>query len=54
MSELASDGHECEPYVADQDTHVLSVISDGFRVEIEGNHLTTWGEDDLGLTFLSS
>jgi heat shock protein HslJ len=50
---LASDGHECEPPLDDQDALITSVLSDAFRVEIEGNRLTTWSDDDLGLTFVA-
>jgi heat shock protein HslJ len=50
---LASDGHECEPPMAEQDALVTSVLSNGFRVEIQGERLTTWGDDDLALTFVA-
>jgi heat shock protein HslJ len=50
-TELAADGHECEPRVADQDSLFFSVVGDGFRVEIEGNRLTMWSVGDEGLTF---
>ena len=52
-TELAADGHECEPGVADQDNLFFNVIGDGFRVEIEGNRLTMWSVGDEGLTFLA-
>lgn len=51
IDELAADGHECEPAVADQDNLFFSVIGDGFRVEIEGERLTMWSRGDEGLTF---
>ncbi len=51
INELAADGHECEPDVADQDGLFLSVIGDGFRVDIEGDRLTMWSRGDEGLTF---
>lgn len=52
---ITSDGHECEPDVADQDELFLAVIENGFHVEIEGDRLTTTSEtnDDLGLVFLA-
>lgn len=54
VEEIASDGHECEPDVADQDELFLAVIENGFRVEIEGDRLTARSGDDLGLTFLAA
>lgn len=53
MTELAADGHECEPSLADQDNLFFSVVGDGFRVEIEGNRLTMWSQGDEGLTFVA-
>ncbi|HEX6299466.1 MAG TPA: META domain-containing protein [Acidimicrobiia bacterium] len=53
MTDLAADGHECGPAVASQDSLFLTVIGDGFRVEIEQNRLTTWIPGDEGLTFIA-
>lgn len=53
MTELAADGHECEPPLADQDNLFFSVVGDGFRVEIENNRLTMWSRGDEGLDFVS-
>lgn len=53
INELAADGPECEPNVADQDNLVFSVIGDGFRVEIDGERLTMWSRGDQGLTFVA-
>ena len=50
---LASDGHECEPPLDAQDALIRSVLSNAFTMEIEGDRLTTWGDDDLGLTFVA-
>ncbi|HUG08259.1 MAG TPA: META domain-containing protein [Acidimicrobiia bacterium] len=52
INELAADGHRYEPGVADQDDLVLSVIGDGFRVEIDGERLTMLSRGDQGLTFV--
>lgn len=53
VTELAADGHECEPDFAGQDDLFLSVVGDGFRVEIEGNSLTLSSREDEGLTFIT-
>lgn len=53
VTELAADGHECEPEMSDQDNHVISSLEGGFRVEIEGGRMTTWAQGDEGLTFVA-
>lgn len=53
VTELASDGHQCEPDLADQDSLVLSVLGDGFRVEIEGDRLTLSSQGNEGLMFVA-
>lgn len=53
VTELASDGHQCEPDLADQDSLVLSVLGDGFRVEIEGDRLTLSSQGNEGLIFVA-
>lgn len=53
VTEMAADGHECGPDLADQDSHILTTIGDGFRVKIEGDRLTTWSPGDVGLTFIA-
>lgn len=53
VTEISADGHECVPEHADQDQHFLTAIGDGFRVEIEGDHLSTWSRGDLGLAFVA-
>lgn len=53
LTELAADGHECEPEMAEQDSLVLSALEGGFRVEIDGDRLTTWSHGDEGLTFVA-
>lgn len=41
----------CDEDVVEQERHVLSVVGDGFRAEIEGELLTLISRDGLGLTF---
>jgi len=53
LTELAADGHECEPALADQDNQVISALEGSFRVEIEGDRMTTWSHGDEGLTFVA-
>lgn len=53
MTELAADGHECEPDFADQDNLFFSVVGDGFRVEIEGSKLTIRSRGGEGLSFMA-
>lgn len=53
VTELASDGHQCEPDMIDQDNHVMSVLEGGFRVEIDGPRLTLLASGDEGLTYLA-
>lgn len=52
MTELAADGNECEPEMVDQDSHFISVIEGGFRVEIEGDRLTIVAQGNEGLSFV--
>lgn len=51
LTELATEGHECEPALEDQDNRMISALEGGFRVEIDGDRLTTWAQGDEGLTF---
>jgi heat shock protein HslJ len=53
MTELAADGHECPPDLADQDAHVLAVLGDGFRAEVAGNTLTLSSQGDEGLVYIA-
>jgi len=41
----------CPPAVVAQEDHVLSVLGDGFRAEVEGTRLTLTSGDGLGLTY---
>jgi len=51
LTEMAADGNECEPGLSEQDNHVISVLGDGFRVEIEGDRFTAWSVGDEGLSY---
>ena len=53
LTELAADGHECEPGMAEQDSLVISALEGGFRVEIDGDRMTTWTHGDEGLSFVA-
>jgi heat shock protein HslJ len=44
---------ECDPALADQDSHVVSVLEGGIRVEIEGNRMTLMAAGSEGLTYLA-
>jgi heat shock protein HslJ len=52
-TELAADGPECEPDLAEQDNHVFTVLGDGFRVEVDGDNMTLWSVGDEGLMYLA-
>lgn len=41
----------CDEAVVGQEDHVLSVLGDGFRAEIDGERLTLVSRDGLGLTY---
>ena len=52
--EMTADGHQCEPDLADQDSHFLAVLGDEFEFRIEGDRLSLTGRDgDIGLALLS-
>lgn len=51
MTEMASDGQQCEPSLADQDSHVLGVLGDSFRVQIDGGTMTLTALGDSALTY---
>jgi heat shock protein HslJ len=50
FTDLAAAG-DCPPELEDQDGHVVTVLGDGFRVEIDGNRLIASSAGDLGLTY---
>lgn len=41
----------CDDAVIAQENHVLSVLGDGFRAEVDGQRLTLISRDGLGLTY---
>jgi heat shock protein HslJ len=52
---VADDGTTtCDAAVAAQEDHVLAVLGDGFRAEVDGPRLTLAGRDGLGLGYLAS
>ncbi|HIE21301.1 MAG TPA: META domain-containing protein, partial [Acidimicrobiia bacterium] len=42
---------DCPPELAEQDSRVISALEGGFRVEIDGDVLTTWVAGDEGLIY---
>lgn len=49
---VAADGTTtCPAAVVAQEDHVLSVLGDGFRAEVQGDQLTLVSRDGLGLTY---
>jgi heat shock protein HslJ len=49
---VAADGTTtCAPAVVAQEDHVLSVLGDGFRAELDGQRLTLLSRDGLGLRY---
>lgn len=49
--ELRMDDAECPPALVQQDSHVVSVIGDGFEPTIEGNLLTLVDPGGIGLVY---
>lgn len=50
FTEFSAKG-ECPSELTAQDGHVVTVLGDGFRAEIEGRRLTLWSVGDLGLVY---
>ena len=50
FTQFSAEG-ECDPSLADQDGHVVTVLGDGFRVEIDDQRLTLWSTGAQGLTY---
>ena len=50
MPELAAEG-ECPPDLQAQDSHVISVLGDGFRASVEGQVLNLTSSGGLGLVY---
>ncbi len=42
---------ECPDELTDQDNKIISALEGGFRVEIEGDRMTTWATGDEGLVY---
>jgi heat shock protein HslJ len=53
ITDLAADGSECAADLSDQDSHVISALEGTFRIDIQGNRLTTWSAGDEGLSYLA-
>lgn len=51
---FAMDQVECESALAAQDSHVVTVLGDGFRAAVEGRRLTLTGTGNVGLGYLAS
>ncbi len=52
---LSADGTPtCSAAVVAQEDHVLSVLGDGFRAEVDGDRLTLVSRDGLGLIYLAT
>jgi heat shock protein HslJ len=52
VTEMSADG-DCQPEVEAQDDHVVSVLGDGFRVSIDGQHLTVTSRDGAGSVYVA-
>ena len=50
MTELAAEG-ECPADLQAQDSHVISVLGDGFRASVEGQVLILTSSGGLGLVY---
>jgi len=51
---LATTDEACPPELQDADSHVLSVVGDGFRASVEGDRLTLTDDGGLGLVYRAS
>lgn len=52
VTELSAEG-DCPPELETQDDHVVAVLGDGFRVDIDGGQLTLTSRDGAGLIYLA-
>ena len=50
ITQFSADG-DCDPQLAHQDDHVISVLGDGFTVEVEGDRLTVMSAGNEGLIY---
>jgi heat shock protein HslJ len=53
FTEFAMDQTTCSPELASQDSHVTSVLGDGFRAEVDGDRLTIAGTGNEGLGYMT-
>ena len=53
FTEFSADGECSDGAAADLDGRIVSVLGDGFRVEIDGDRLAVTSQGDEGLTFRS-
>lgn len=52
FTELSAEG-DCPSDLMAQDGHVVTVLGDGFRADVEGRQLTLWSVGDLGLVYVA-
>lgn len=52
FTDFSAEG-ECSAELANQDSQVISALEGGFRVEIDGDRMTTWVAGDEGLSYLA-
>lgn len=53
FTEFAMDQVTCSPELQSQDSHVVSVLGDGFRAEVDGEQLTIAGTGNEGLGYMT-
>lgn len=53
ITDLEAQGADCDPDLAGQDNHVVSVLEGTIRVNIEGNRLTLTASGGEGLSYLA-
>lgn len=51
FTDYAMDQTECDPALADQDGHVVTVLGDGFRATVDGQRLTLSAQGNVGLGY---
>ncbi len=53
FTDFAMDQVSCSPELQSQDDHVVSVLGDGFRAEVDGEHMTIAGTGNQGLGYMT-
>lgn len=53
LTDLSAGDRECPPELAEQDGHVVQVLGDGFRAEVDGSRLTLSSTGDVGLVYVA-